>query len=565
MKRANPPGGPERSGEEEPLPEAGEKYRAFFDESPVGMSMTAPDGRLLRVNRALCTALGYSMEELSSLDFAAVTHPDDAAETWAAVRSLLAGEGATWSAEKRYVRKDGSVFWAAITSSLMRDRQGRPVCFMTHIQDISERRKAQELTRVSEERFRNAFLYSPDVVGFSRLEDGRYVFVNLSFSRILGYASEEVLGRTSLELDLWESPLDRHRLVGALKAEGRTENMEVRLRCKDGSVRLGLMSAIVVDLAGVPHILNIVRDITGLRAMEEQAQAVRTERIRMLEEADRSRRALLSLVEDQARTEAALRQSETRYRDLNAELERRVQERTAQLEASNRELEAFSYSVSHDLRAPLRAIDGFSGIVADRHGTQLDAEGRRLLGIVRANALKMARLIDDLLAFSRSGRSAMRYGLLDMREIVRASFLEVVPDAGKRARIDFEVDDIPAVDGDLALIGMVWVNLLSNAVKFSSGKERPVIRVEGETDGRTAVYRVRDDGVGFDMAFSGKLFGVFQRLHGVTEFEGTGVGLALVQRIVHRHGGRVWGRGAVGEGATFSFELPVSRTEAAAE
>ena len=539
-----------------PAWETEDQLHAFFDESPVGMSMTAPDGRLVRVNRALCAMLGYSMEELTRMDFAAVTHPDDAAETWAAVSRLLAGEHAAWSAEKRYVRKDGSVFWASITSSLRRDRQGQPLFFMTHIQDISERRKAQELLRASEERFRNAFLHGPDAVGFSTLEDGRYSFVNASFSRILGYTPEEAVGRTSRELNIWGDPADRKRFVEVLQAEGRVENLEVRMRCKDGTLLLGLMSATIMELDGVPHILNVARDVTGLRVMEEQAQAVRTERIRLLEEADRSRRALLSLVEDQASAEAALRQSETNYRQLNAELERRVRERTRQLEASNRELEAFSYSVSHDLRAPLRAIDGFSGLIVERHGSQVDPEGRRLLGVVRENARRMARLIDDLLTFSRSGRSELRRGRLDMAEMARAAYREVAQDPGLRERTDFRVGELPEVDADAALIGQVWVNLLSNAVKFSGGRERPVIEVEGMVEGDRAVFRVRDNGAGFDMAYVGKLFGVFQRLHGVLEFEGTGVGLALVQRIVSRHGGRAWAEGVVGQGATVSFEVP---------
>ncbi|HEX7578768.1 MAG TPA: ATP-binding protein, partial [Thermoanaerobaculia bacterium] len=410
--------------------------------------------------------------------------------------------------------------------------------------------------RASEERFRNAFLLSPDIVVISRLDDGRCVSVNSAFTRILGYAPEEILGKTSLELNIWESPDDRNRLVAGLRAERRVENLEARFRGKDGTVRRGLTSAAVIDLDDVPHILIVARDITDRRKLEEQAQAVRTEKIRLLEQADRSRRALLSLLGDQTRTEAALRQSEAKYRQLSADLEQRVRERTVQLEAANKELEAFSYSVSHDLRAPLRAIEGFSAKVVEKYGGQVDAEGQRLLGVVRTNARRMARLIDDLLAFSRIGRSEMRCSRLNMEEMARSAFGEAVGDAERRARIDFRVGDLPEADGDPALVKQVWVNLLSNAVKFSAGKERPVIEVEGVVDGDRAVYRVRDNGAGFDMAYAGKLFGVFQRLHGMNEFEGTGVGLALVHRIVNRHGGRVWAEGAVGQGATFSFALP---------
>ena len=261
------------------------------------------------------------------------------------------------------------------------------------------------------------------------------------------------------------------------------------------------------------------------------------------------------------RRERKVEEAHVRARAL---LEKLVAERTAQLEAANRkleaandELEAFSYSVSHDLRAPLRAIEGFSTLVVERYGSQVEPEAQRLLGIVRTNARKMARLIDDLLAFSRLGRSEMRYGRLNMQELARASFAEVVPDPGLRAKIELRVGELPEVEGDASLVKQVWLNLLSNAVKFSAKTGKPVIEVEGSVEGDRAVYRVRDNGAGFDMAYAGKLFGVFQRLHTVTEFEGTGVGLALVKRIVERHGGEVSARGELGAGATISFTLPV--------
>ena len=243
---------------------------------------------------------------------------------------------------------------------------------------------------------------------------------------------------------------------------------------------------------------------------------------------------------------------------LYADLDRRVRERTAQLEQANRELEAFSYSVSHDIRAPLRAIDGFSSMLEQRSGAVLGDEGKRLLGVVRANTRKMGTLIDDLLAFARVGRSEMRVGRVNMGTLARAAFEEVVPDAAARSRIAFEVGSLPDARGDASLLRLVWSNLLENAVKFSSGGERPVIRIVGDVDGNRAVYRISDNGVGFDMTYAGKLFGVFQRLHGMNEFEGTGVGLALVHRIVTRHGGDVSAVGAVGDGATLTFSLPAA-------
>jgi PAS domain S-box-containing protein len=249
------------------------------------------------------------------------------------------------------------------------------------------------------------------------------------------------------------------------------------------------------------------------------------------------------------------RKAESEVQELNRELEARVQARTAELQAANEELEAFSYSVSHDLRAPLRAIDGFSRVLVEEFGPRIDDEGRRLLGVIRANTQRMSQLIDDLLAFSRVGRHGMQRAPVDMAAFAREAFGEQLPEAA-RARVTLNVGALPNVDGDPAMLRQVWANLLSNAVKFSAPKEKPVIEVFGEVDGEDAVYHVRDNGVGFDMQYADKLFGVFQRLHTTREFAGTGVGLALVQRIVQRHGGRVWAEGAVGEGATFSFALP---------
>ena len=247
--------------------------------------------------------------------------------------------------------------------------------------------------------------------------------------------------------------------------------------------------------------------------------------------------------------------AEEQIKALNVDLRLRAR----QLEASNNELESFSYSVSHDLRSPLRAMDGFSRILQEDYGARLDNEGLRLLGVIRDNSRKMSELIDDLLEFSRLGRKPLSTAEINTKRLIEEVFGELQARSEQRAKLTLGA--LPPAYGDVVLVKQAWANLLDNAIKFSSKRERPVIEVNGQENGAESVYCVRDNGAGFDMQYYDKLFGVFQRLHSTDEYPGTGVGLAIVQRVVTRHGGRVWAEGKVGEGAAFNFSLPKGRPD----
>lgn len=268
----------------------------------------------------------------------------------------------------------------------------------------------------------------------------------------------------------------------------------------------------------------------------------------------------LNLVQDLA-DRAALAIDTSRLLDS---LEKRVADRTEQLETTNRELEAFAFSVSHDLRSPLRAIDGFSRLLEDDYGPQLDDEARRMLATVRRNAQHMSHLIEDLLRLSRLGHRAIQpVREVDMREVVE-TVLTGIRAANTGLKLDIQVGELPSVTGNVELLRQVWTNLLENAVKYSRRKDIARVEVAGERRGGEIQYTVTDHGAGFDPKYANKLFGVFQRLHSDAEFEGTGVGLALVKRIVTRHGGHVWAEGRPDEGATFGFGLPERSPHSAA-
>jgi signal transduction histidine kinase len=303
-------------------------------------------------------------------------------------------------------------------------------------------------------------------------------------------------------------------------------------------------------LAGAGHL--IYRDITA-RSQVESGLREAQKLLGTKYEAQASE--LGKVMEDLHGQIRARRMAEEALRELNEDLERRVSERTTQLQEMNAELEAFTYSVSHDLRAPLRHMDGFSRILQQEFGPQLPEEANHYLGRVRSAATHMSALVEDLLVLSRIGRHVPKRESVSLRALVEDVRAELRGETRDR-QIEWKIHELPRVDADPILLRLVLVNLMGNAVKFTGGKQQAVIEVGRRQDGAETVFFVQDNGVGFDPQYADKLFGVFQRLHRQDEFEGTGIGLASVQRIIHKHGGRVWADSRPGQGAVFSFTLP---------
>lgn len=359
---------------------------------------------------------------------------------------------------------------------------------------------------------------------------------------------------TGAYLEGFEPIMQDKRLLGTLYLKSDMGAMYERLRLYASIVALVLVLSFLLAYV----LVNILKKSISapILALAQTAKIVSDKQDYSIRAVKMGKDELGSLTDAFNLMLEQIEQQNHSLKEFNQTLEQKVSDRTAQLESVNKELEGFSYSVSHDLRAPLRAIIGFTSMLEEDYSSKLDGEALRITSVIKHNTVKMGNLIDDLLAFSRMGRQDISKASIDMAQMV-GDVIENLAGQYDTKRIQWAIQPLPRVNANSNMIRQVWVNLLSNAIKYSGKKEIPHIEIGSFGKEDQIVFYVKDNGVGFDQQYQDKLFKVFQRLHSAEEFEGTGVGLALVEKIVSRQGGRVWVEAAVGKGACFYFSLPV--------
>lgn len=489
------------------------------------VGLTTLDGMLIEANRPALAAAGLTPEDVLGKPFAEAywwAYSETVqAQLRTAIAHAAAGKSSRYDVQIRVA--EATLSWIDFSLNPVHDASGEVIYLVPSANVIEERKQAEDASE-------RALHHLSEAQRIGRIGDWDF---------------ELATGSITWSPQMFE-------ILGRDPGPGPPENFDEAAHLYEPTSALRMSEKIAGAIAsGEPQEYELI-------ALRPDGQRITIHAITVpRKDAIGKVVALYGTIQDiseRSLAEKSLREAKESMRQLNAQLEQRVIERTTQLEAANKELEAFSYSVSHDLRAPLRAVNGFAQIVLDSYGPQMPAEAREYLEDIRAGGEQMGRLIDDLLALARLGRQAMKSQPVETELLVQDA-LEVLAPQREGRPIEINVGLLPGCQGDEALLKQVWLNLVSNAIKYTCGRTPAVIEIGCEQVSAEDVFFVRDNGAGFDMRYAHKMFGVFQRLHRADEFEGTGVGLAIVQRIINRHGGRVWAEGEVGRGASLYFTL----------
>jgi PAS domain S-box-containing protein len=485
-----------------------ESDAAPHTQTPVLFHALDRDGRLVRVSRQWLERLGYRREEVIGRpfwDFLTDTSRRYAIDT---VLPHYHASGFSTEVPLQIVTASGKIVDVLFSASADFDDRGEITGYLAAMTDVTERLAAEKALRESWEIFFRAFRASGAVLIISSEAEGRFIEVNEAFERVIGYRRDEVIGRMSLQLNIWADPQDRAGYLGLLNEQGKVRDLEVRLRSKSGSGVAGLLSGELVELGGEKCLVSIINDITDRKRASEEIEVLHTE----------------------------------------------LASHALALELANEELEAFSYTVSHDLRKPLTVISGYCQILLDDADCQ-GAECQRLLNGALNGTVRMSELIATLLAFSRLKHGELDKAPVDLSEVASDAAEEVTA-ADPQRQAQLVIGKGLVAEGDGALLRVVLDNLIGNAWKYTAGKDDAVIEFGCREIAGTRGYFVRDNGIGFDSATgSHSLFKPFHRQPGAERFGGLGIGLATVKRIIQRHGGTVWAEGEPGRGACFYFTL----------
>jgi PAS domain S-box-containing protein len=518
------------------LKQSEERYRRLYMNTPVMLHSIDQGGRLVSVSNYWLEHLGFTRDEVLGRNATDFLTEESRRYAEDEVLPAFSQSGLSRDIPYQVVKKDGSVMDVLLTASAEADEKGGIIASLAVMTDVTEQKRAEEGLRKSEEKFARAFHTAPSIMVLATLDDGVFIEVNEAFEKTFGWRCAEVKGHSSQEFVTWENPSDRVMVLAMLRDNREVRNLEIPFRTKTGETFIGLYSADIIMVNGEKCLLSIAEDITELKRAREQIEILNT---------NLSWRAV--------ELESANEQLAVTLNELES-VNERLDETNQELLLSNQELEAFNYSVTHDLRNPLNNISGISQVLLELSANSLDANSKGFLTSIVEETQRMDHLIKTLLNFSRITRTELSSEEIDLSNLARSISVELQFMNQQRSVVFSIAEGIHAV-GDPALLTVLLKNLLGNAWKYTGKTKAALITFGQVQQGGETVYFVQDNGCGFDMKDVHMMFHPFRRLHQDTDFEGTGIGLATVQRIVQRHGGKVWAEGVVGKGATVYFTL----------